>query len=135
MAIGWVNALTIDGHDTMRLAEFWGAIFGTSIESVEADGHYVDLFATERSPVLRFQRVPETKTVKNRLHLDVEVDDIGTAVAQAEALGGRVQDVEHQSTPEYGWTFTVMLDPEGNEFCFTHPAGQPDAEVGPDVTK
>ena len=51
VAIGRINALTIDGHDTMRLAEFWGAVFDTSIASVEADGHYLDLFASERSPV------------------------------------------------------------------------------------
>ena len=113
-ALGRVNGVVIDGDDTMGLARFWGAVFGTSIDSVGGDGHYVDLAANDRTPLMRFQRVPEAKSVKNRLHLDVEVDDIPTAFGEVERLGGSV--VRAVAT-EYGWDYAVVADPEGNEFC------------------
>ncbi|MFJ3900374.1 VOC family protein [Streptomyces sp. NPDC090025] len=63
-----------------------------------------------------FQRVPEPKTVKNRLHIDVHSDP-GTAreaeVARLTALGATV----FREVAEPGGAWTVMLDPEGNEFC------------------
>lgn len=111
---GRVNGLVIDGADTMGLARFWAAVFGTSIDSVGGNGHYVDLAANERAPLLRFQRVPEAKSVKNRLHLDVEVDDITAAIGEVERLGGyMVRPV----VTEFGWDYAVVADPEGNEFC------------------
>jgi predicted enzyme related to lactoylglutathione lyase len=59
--------------------------------------------------------VPETKTVKNRVHLDIDVADLAIAVVAAEAVGAtRVGDVVYD---EIGG-FQVMADPEGNEFCF-----------------
>mgnify|MGYP000402599368 CR=1 FL=1 len=68
-------------------------------------------------PRLFFQRVPEGKTVKNRVHLDVDVPDLEVAANAAEALGAeRVGDVVYD---ELGG-FQVMADPEGNEFCFIH---------------
>jgi predicted enzyme related to lactoylglutathione lyase len=61
------------------------------------------------------QPVPEAKVVKNRLHLDIEVDEIEAAVAEALRLGAaRIGEVV---TDELG-SFQVMHDPEGNEFCF-----------------
>jgi predicted enzyme related to lactoylglutathione lyase len=64
---------------------------------------------------LAFQPVPEAKVVKNRLHLDIEVDEIEAAVAEALRLGAaRIGEVV---TDELG-SFQVMHDPEGNEFCF-----------------
>ena len=111
---GRVNGLVIDGADTMRLAWFWAAVFGTQIDSVEGDGHYVDLAPNDRGPLLRFQRVAERKTVKNRLHLDVEVDDTLAAISEVQRLGGSL--LQPVST-EYGWDFAIVADPEGNEFC------------------
>jgi predicted enzyme related to lactoylglutathione lyase len=116
---GRVNGLVIDGADTMGLARFWAAVFGTSVDSVAGDGHYVDLSPNGRAPLLRFQRVPEAKTLKNRLHLDVEVDDVPLAIAEVEALGGSL--VRPVAT-EYGWDFAVVADPEGNEFCVISPS-------------
>src|SRR6476659_4265390 len=70
-AIGNVDGLVIDGHDTMALARFWAAMFDTDIESITNEGRadeaqYVDVARSERAPLLRFQRVPEAKVVKNR---------------------------------------------------------------------
>jgi predicted enzyme related to lactoylglutathione lyase len=119
-AIGSVNGLVIDGADSVGLATFWAAVFGSEIEADENDGHYVDVAANGRTPVLRFQRVPETKTVKNRLHLDVEVEDLFGAIASVEAFGG---SVVHDVRTEYGWEYPVMSDPEDNEFCLIHRSG------------
>jgi len=66
-------------------------------------------------PILRFQRVPEPKTTKNRLHLDVSVRDIDVVCSRVEALGAtRVSDTV---LTEWGYEWRVMADPEGNEFC------------------
>src|SRR6478609_9104350 len=80
-AIGNVDGLVIDGHDTMALARFWAAMFDTEIAAVTDVGtsdeaHYVDIAGSDGTPLLRFQRVPETKAVKNRLHLDIEVEEL-----------------------------------------------------------
>jgi predicted enzyme related to lactoylglutathione lyase len=122
-AIGRVDGLVIDGTDTMALARFWSAMFDTQIASIANEGlaneaHYVDVAGTSDTPLLRFQRVPEAKGVKNRLHLDIEVDELDPAIARVEELGGRV--IQPVRT-EYGYDFAIMGDPEDNEFCLIRP--------------
>ncbi len=116
--IGRVDALVIDGADTMRLAEFWAGLLGTEIASVDGDGQYVDLAPNERAPALRFQRVPERKGVKNRLHLDIEVASLGPAVKRVRSSGG---SIVQETKSEYGVNFVIAADPEGNEFCLIQP--------------
>jgi predicted enzyme related to lactoylglutathione lyase len=123
-AIGRVDGLVIDGADTMALARFWAAMFDTEIASIANEGrpneaHYVDVAGTDGTPRLRFQRVPEAKTVKNRLHLDIEVDELDPAIARVQGLGGSL--IKPLLT-EYGYDFAIMGDPEGNEFCLITPA-------------
>ena len=67
---------------------------------------------------LAFQKVTEGKTVKNRLHLDVEVSDLSTATGAAEALNAQRVGRPHRGT---AGSFQVLLDPEGNEWCLVHP--------------
>lgn len=122
-AIGRVDALVIDGADTMALARFWAAMFDTEIASIANEGkpneaHYVDVAAKEGTPMFRFQRVPESKTRKNRLHLDIEVEELDPAIARVQELGGTV--IRPLET-EYGYDFAIMGDPEGNEFCLITP--------------
>jgi predicted enzyme related to lactoylglutathione lyase len=119
-AIGSVNGLVIDGADTVGLARFWAAVFDSDVETIENDGHYVDVRASERTPLLRFQRVPEAKSIKNRLHLDIEVDDLDGAISRVEQLGG---SVVHPIRTEYGCDYAVLGDPEDNEFCVIHRSG------------
>ena len=59
------------------------------------------------------QQVPEPKTVKNRVHLDLKVPDVEATVARLEALGARTAG----PIEELGSCWVVMADPEGNEFC------------------
>jgi predicted enzyme related to lactoylglutathione lyase len=115
-SVGNLNAIAIDCADPLELARFWAAVFGTEIEPPIGDGtHYVDLVPLPGTPILRFQRVSEPKMTKNRLHLDLSVRDLDEACARVEALGGR--RVLGGTLAENGDVWTVMQDPEGNEFC------------------
>lgn len=110
--------VTFDCADPGALAEFWAAALGYRKQKIGADE--AALVAPERNgPRLLFIRVPEPKTAKNRVHLDVGVDDMPATAERLVNLGG--QQVEVVS--EDGETWTVMRDPEGNEFCiFTEDA-------------
>jgi glyoxalase superfamily protein len=66
-------------------------------------------------PRLFFQLVPESKTVKNRVHLDLRCADVDAEVERLCALGASVQG-------EYD-DFISLLDPEGNEFCLSRRTG------------
>ena len=113
--LGWIQ---IDCANPMRLAAFWSEVLGVEIDQ-PPDGdppHYVNLIpGTPNEPIVCFQRVPEAKNVKNRLHLDIEVGDIGSATLRVQDLGGRRLDSDDFT--EYGFRWRVMADPAGNEFC------------------
>jgi predicted enzyme related to lactoylglutathione lyase len=65
--------------------------------------------------MMGFQKVPETKQVKNRVHLDLDVPDIEEAVTSSTRIGATRHGVVHEEPANF---FQVMSDPEGNEFCF-----------------
>jgi predicted enzyme related to lactoylglutathione lyase len=67
------------------------------------------------SPKLLLQKVAESKTVKNRMHLDIETADIDAEAARLEELGAR--RVASDAMSEHGSRWCLMADPEGNEFC------------------
>ncbi|HEY5887907.1 MAG TPA: VOC family protein, partial [Acidimicrobiales bacterium] len=68
-----------------------------------------------RGPKLLLQAVPEAKAGKNRMHLDIDVVDIGAEAARLEALGAR--RVAADAMHEHDSNWILMADPEGNEFC------------------
>jgi len=104
----------IDCNDAGRLAEFWSQALGYA--NVGSAGNYVALYPTEGTgPKLLLQQVAEPKSVKNRMHLDIEVLDIVAEAARLVALGATQLDT--QPCSEHGATWMLMLDPEGNEFC------------------
>lgn len=106
--------LVIDGIDAKALASFWADALG--YVNVGAAGSYVLLLPNEGSqPKLLLQQVPEPKTIKNRMHLDIETPDIRTEADRLEALGARRVSVD--AMREQGNTWILMSDPEGNEFC------------------
>ncbi len=80
---------------------------------------FVNLKSAEPgAPQVCFQRVPEAKAVKNRLHFDLHVEDVDVAFARVEGLGCRRRD-EHDFH-EHGFSWRRMVDPEGNEFCLIY---------------
>ena len=112
--IGRVSFTTIDAVDPDQLAAFWCEVLGTEVEETSDEGRFVFL-GEANGYVLSFQRVPEPKSVKNRMHLDIVTPDIHREAARLEALGAR--QVAREERSEHGSTWVLMEDPEGNEFC------------------
>ena len=116
------SELVIDCHDTRRVANFWCAVLGYDI--VEMDGEVIEIGPAQLEaqalragpvpPSIVFVRVPESKTLKNRVHIDVSPVDSSTEeeAVRLEALGARRVDI---GQGDVRWI--VMADPEGNEFC------------------
>jgi Glyoxalase-like domain len=106
--------LVLDCADPQHLAGFWAPAL--DYVNLGMIGSYALLLPNGKpGPKLLLQRVPEPKTTKNRMHLDIESPDIEAEAARLEALGAtRVQDGHIH---EHGTTWILMTDPEGNEFC------------------
>lgn len=114
--------LIVDCADPQRLAQFWCGVLGYRVTESEED--LVEIVGWEPSadairerpvaPTLVFIRVPEAKTVKDRIHIDVSPID-GSQEEEVErilGLGARKMDI---GQGERSWV--VLSDPEGNEFC------------------
>ena len=112
-----IRNIVIDAVDADRLADFWAKAAG--FERGTTSGAYVTLRSAEqRFPRILIQQVPERKArVKNRVHLDLPArsrEEMEREVSRLEGLGAtRVRVVEEDD----GEAFTVLADPEGNEFC------------------
>src|SRR3954468_7701668 len=87
--VGRLALLQIDCADPARLAAFWAAALGIEVRGQLGDGpQYVFLEVTpEGGPRLCFQRVPESKSSKNRLHFDIHVKDVEAATDRLVSLG------------------------------------------------
>jgi hypothetical protein len=98
--------LCLDAGDPARLGSFWAAVLGRDWEA-QANG---DGLLTGPTPqhTIWVNRVPETKTVKHRVHLDIYAREL----ADLEVLGATIVEPQHGTR-----TWTVMTDPEGGEFC------------------
>nr|WP_296779374.1 VOC family protein [Rhodococcus sp. (in: high G+C Gram-positive bacteria)] len=114
--IGRIDEVVFDCAEPGVLAAFWTGVLGGTPAARDSSWHYVDVPGFTR---IAFQKVPEGKTAKNRVHLDVAVTDIAAATVQAEALGAvGVGEIQVSGAG----SFQVLLDPEGNEWCFVTPA-------------
>ncbi|MFI6432015.1 VOC family protein [Rhodococcus oryzae] len=112
MWIRW-SGLTIDCADPVRLAGFWGALLDREV--LPGLPGWIELTPRhEHEPRINLQPVPEPKSGKVRIHLDVAVNDIHAAVERVIALDGRDTGERHEY-PE--GVVAVLTDPEGNEFC------------------
>jgi catechol 2,3-dioxygenase-like lactoylglutathione lyase family enzyme len=112
-----IQCLCIDTTDPDRLARFWQAALDWRRTSEEPDEIVLEPPTGSPedgvAPDLLFLRVPEEKAGKNRLHLDLRPRDQAAEVARLEDLGARRVDVGQG--PDVTWT--VLADPDGNEFC------------------
>lgn len=120
LPVGRLRWIQIDCSDPERLAAFWAGVLAVEIDARLGDPpQFVNLGPAERgAPRVCFQRVPEAKAVKNRLHFDVDVADVEVACARVEVLGGRRLD-DHDFH-EHGFSWRRMEDPDGNEFCLIY---------------
>ena len=113
-------ALVLDCQDLDRCADFWcsalgyqrgGGVFEPYLSLLPGDAR--------EGPELLLQRVPEAKCGKNRLHLDLRTSDLAAEADRLRAAGAQVLTAD--PVREGGWTWHVLADPEGNEFCVLQP--------------
>jgi len=116
-----IKAVTWDCADALELASFWAAALGSDVdEDSTPDKAFVEASGWG-GPNMWFQRVPESKSAKNRLHLDLRPsttreDEVARLVTLGATIAERFDD------------HVVMRDPEGNEFC-VEPGMQEDART------
>jgi predicted enzyme related to lactoylglutathione lyase len=105
----------IDCDDLDRGTEFWrNALDATEEQLYEASSQvYRQLRLPDSDIRVLLQRTDDPKASKERMHLDIETDDVEAEVKRLEALGATRWD--HQT--ERGYDFWVLRDPWGNEFC------------------
>ena len=106
-----VTAIMMDCNDMDAMVGFWGALL-----DLEEAARYPDFIFMSKvngdGPNLGFQSVPEAKTIKNRVHLDLASPDREAVVARILELGGK-----HLADHEIeGFHWTTVADVEGNEF-------------------
>ncbi len=110
-----VISVVIDCEHPMQLADFWCAVVGGVIDRRTHSAEWVAIEGVPGLASLAFQRVPEPKAVRNRVHLDISVGDLEAAIRAVLREGAvAVGEVVEEQTNR----FQVMRDPEGNEFCF-----------------
>ena len=127
--MAWIQDVVFDCAHPASLARFWAAVLdgyavapydaaelarlrAKGILSIEDDPTVLVEAEGGVRPRLFFQRVPEARAVKNRVHLDLRAEDTDAELARLTALGAKV-------VSEYDG-HTLLTDPEGNEFCLTH---------------
>ena len=103
----------IDAADASRLGEFWARALRLELHLQDNGDAY--LTGPTKAHTVWINQVPEAKSMKHRLHVDVH----GSSISELEALGATVVDAD-----SFRWT--VMLDPEGGEFCLFIREDPPD---------
>jgi predicted enzyme related to lactoylglutathione lyase len=120
------SGVTIDCVDPVRMSTFWGHLLGIEPSYEHGDDPNWATLGSREGPMprLTFQRVPEAKATKVRIHLDVEVADIDEGRRHVEDLGGSWSGTRHNYDEGI---VLVMFDPEGHEFCLVQYFETPSA--------
>ncbi|WIM92643.1 VOC family protein [Actinoplanes oblitus] len=118
-----IRHITVDARDAVTIATFWAALTGYQLHEESTAEEALLTPAFPDAPGILFIKVPEGKTAKNRLHLDIQ-PPTGTRdefVPQLQAAGATIHE-DHRKPDGTGWV--TMLDPEGNEFCVERGAAE-----------
>ncbi|MEU2720020.1 VOC family protein [Streptomyces smyrnaeus] len=117
-----VRHLTFDCHDAYRLGSFWATVLDGSLSEDDRPGDPEALVEAPGSALL-FVNVTDAKTVKNRVHLDLQPQDRtrDEEVERILALGATLV-ADHRTPEGLGWV--TLADPEGNEFCVERSAAE-----------
>lgn len=119
----WVGprvGIVIDCNDIEAMTNFWCAAL--RYQQRGDVGHYRSIVAPGNDePRIIMQRVPEPRVGKNRLHIDIHVDDVESEAIRIMGLGAR--RVDAMPIDEVGSRWIRMLDLEGNEFCIVEARG------------
>lgn len=117
-----VRHLTFDCSDAYALGQFWAGVLDGTISDEDAPGD-PEALVTAPGSALLFVTVPDAKTVKNRVHVDLQPQDRtrDEEVERILALGASVVG-DHRNPDGTGWV--TLADPEGNEFCVERSAAE-----------
>ena len=113
----YIRNVTFMTADPRGLADFWAEVLQLP-ERRDDENETILADAEWTHPRLTFQKVADTAARPSRVHLDLTADDRLAEVARLSQLGAREQ---RSVTVDGDWTWTVMTDPDGNEFCVTDP--------------
>lgn len=111
--------VVIDCSDLDRSAQFWTAVLGYARDGVATGRYQALLPADGKGAEILLQQVPEDKHGKNRVHLDLRTRDLEPETERLVSLGARI--LTEQPVTEAGWSWYILADPDGNEFCVLHP--------------
>ncbi|MFF1559070.1 VOC family protein [Streptomyces sp. NPDC058279] len=117
-----IRHITVDCSDAYRLAQFWAALLDGSLAPDDFPGDPEATVVASGAHLL-FVAVADAKTVKNRVHLDLQPQDRSRdeEVERVLALGATVVG-DHRKPDGTGWV--TLADPEGNEFCVERSAAE-----------
>ncbi|WKV74287.1 VOC family protein [Streptomyces sp. PCS3-D2] len=117
-----VRHITVDCSDAYALGRFWAAVLDGSLGDDDVPGD-PEALVTAPGSALLFVTVPDTKSVKNRVHVDLQPQDRtrDEEVERILALGATVVG-DHRRPDGTGWV--TLADPEGNEFCVERSAAE-----------
>ncbi|AKU15064.1 VOC family protein [Luteipulveratus mongoliensis] len=125
MATNWT--LGCDANDPQRVAEFWALALGYIFEPGYDNPECASLIDPDNvGPAIGFLRVPEGKSAKNRMHIDIRVagEEPWDLIERAQLIRAKVPElvaagasVVREESDDGVLDHVVMLDPEGNEFC------------------
>jgi predicted enzyme related to lactoylglutathione lyase len=117
-----IRHITFDAHDPLAQAKFWAEVTGYAVEDEPEEDEVLIESPQPGTPGILFIRVEDGKTVKNRLHLDIQPPS-GTRDVEVERLlqfGATIYEDHRDPSNGLGWV--TMHDPEGNEFCVERSA-------------
>lgn len=124
-----VRHISFDCADAFTIATFWSQLLGRPLAADDLPGDPEILVVGQHgAPGILFLQVPEGKTVKNRVHLDLQPAERtrDQEVERAVGLGATVF-ADHRR--DDGTGFVVLTDPEGNEFCIERSQAERDGTV------
>jgi hypothetical protein len=117
-----VQNVAIDCADAYELARFWSGVAGRPMHPEDKPGDPAAQVLLAQGPVLHFNQVPETKTIKNRIHLFLRPDTSREQEVERLLALGAAFVADHRNPDGSGWA--VLADPEGNEFCVLRSAAE-----------
>jgi hypothetical protein len=132
--VSYISHLTVDAHDPYLLSRWWSKVLDFHEDPDDPnlpDHEECMIFSPDGANKLLFISVPDSKIVKNRLHLDLRPRD-GTRDAELARLStlGATQVADRRTPEGRGWV--VLADPEGNEFCILRGVAEAEPHPSPD---
>jgi predicted enzyme related to lactoylglutathione lyase len=116
--VSFIRNVAFDAGDPFALAQFWSGVVGHPVHPECGPGDEEVVIEPPNGPRLFFQAVPESKTVKNRVHVCLRAGDRSRDEELERLLGlGATMVADHREGPGPGPGWVVLGDPEGNEFC------------------